>query len=72
LTLDNPKDLDQLQQGDVIRIDHLRDQLAAGTRIMATVNDHQTITLRHELSTRQQAIFSSGGVINWLLRRTGS
>jgi len=72
LTLDNPKDLDQLQQGDVIRIDHLRDQLAAGTRITATVNDHQTITLRHELSTRQQAIFSSGGVINWLLRRSGS
>jgi aconitate hydratase len=72
LTLDNPKDLDLLQQGDVIRIDHLRDQLAAGTCITATINEHQKITLTHELSTRQQAIFSSGGVINWLSRRTGS
>lgn len=72
LTFQNPKDYDRLQQGDTVEIQNLREQLEAGATIAATVNKHETITLKQELSSRQQAILSAGGVINWLLRRSES
>jgi predicted aconitate hydratase len=72
LTFENPGDFDQLAQGDVIEIHNLREQIGAGTRVTATVNGENTITLKQELSPRQQNIFSAGGVINWLLKRNES
>ncbi|MCP1365917.1 hypothetical protein BIS06_11855 [Halomonas sp. BBD48] len=66
LTFEEPTDLDRLQQGDRLHIVGLRQQLAAGQRIIATLNATDTLYLHHELSPRQQAILSQGGVINWL------
>lgn len=70
LTFEDPTDFDRLQQGDELRIDDLRHQLANGTSITATLNGSESLILRQELSSRQQAIWSAGGVINWLLRGT--
>ncbi|MDW5377807.1 aconitate hydratase [Halomonas sp. HP20-15] len=66
LTFEEPADIDRLQQGDRLQIVGLRQQLAAGQRVVATLNDTDTLYLHHELSPRQQAILSRGGVINWL------
>ncbi len=68
LTFENPTDLDRLNEGSRIRIDALREQLAAGNTLTATLDDGERLVLRHELSPRQQAILSDGGVINWLHR----
>jgi aconitate hydratase len=70
LTFEDPADFDRLQQGDHLRIDDLRRQLANGSSITATLNGSESLILRQELSPRQQAIWSAGGVINWLLRGT--
>jgi predicted aconitate hydratase len=72
LTFENPSDFEQLTQGDTIEIHNLREQIGTGTRVTATVNGENTITLKQELSARQQNIFSAGGVINWLLKRNES
>jgi aconitate hydratase len=66
LTLENPADYDRLEEGQLLRIDDLRHQLAAGQRIEARLEDGQPLSLIHELSARQCDILSAGGVINWL------
>ncbi|WP_273206662.1 aconitate hydratase [Marinobacter subterrani] len=69
LTFENPGDLDGLREIDRIVIDQVFEQLAAGAQIRATVNGRRELTLRHDLSERQQQILRHGGVINWLKKR---
>jgi len=49
-----------------VRIEDWRQALAASREVTATLDNGETLTLRHELSARQQAILAAGGVINYL------
>ncbi|MGP1613516.1 MAG: aconitate hydratase [Pollutimonas bauzanensis] len=55
-----------LAQGDVIKIENLYAQLAAGSAIEARTDNAgcATMSLRHTLSPRQIAILKAGGIIN--------
>ncbi|MEQ6917046.1 aconitate hydratase [Halomonas aquatica] len=66
LTFADPADRARLKQGQTLRIEAWRDQLAAGREVVATLEGGETLTLTHELSPRQREILSAGGVINWL------
>ncbi|TDO09763.1 MULTISPECIES: aconitate hydratase [Halomonas] len=66
LTFVDPSDRARLHQGQRLRIDEWRDQLAAGCEVVATLDGGEALTLTHELSPRQREILSAGGVINWL------
>ncbi|MBW6392307.1 aconitate hydratase [Billgrantia antri] len=68
LTFADPTDYDRIEQGQTLVIDDLPRQLAAGGRLQATL-DGASLELVHELSPRQVAILTAGGVINWLRQR---
>ncbi|SDK64515.1 aconitate hydratase [Billgrantia gudaonensis] len=68
LTFADPADYDRIERGRTLVIDDLPGQLAAGGRIRATL-DGKPLELLHQLSPRQVAILSAGGVINWLRER---
>jgi aconitate hydratase len=67
LVFDDPGDYDRIAQGDILRIDGLRDALRSGHTLTAR---NQTkgieITLRHRLSERQVRAVLAGGVIPML------
>lgn len=65
LTFANPKDYEQLQQGDVIEINDVLAALKAGKDLTANANG-KTIKLKHKLSDRQIEILAAGGLINWV------
>ncbi|WP_111412483.1 aconitate hydratase [Billgrantia lactosivorans] len=71
LTFRDPADYGRIARGQTLVIDDVRGQLAAGQRIQATL-DGAPLTLMHELSPRQVAILTAGGVINWLRQRKAS
>ena len=59
-----PADYDEVRQGDTLMLDHLRDNLAAGNKLMATnQRDGSTYELRHRLSPRQVNMVLEGGQI---------
>jgi aconitate hydratase len=63
-------DYDQLEQGDVLRITDLRDQLSSGTQVeVHNVTQDRTFTAMHELSERQLDSVLRGGIINWMKER---
>ncbi|SFU56632.1 aconitate hydratase [Halomonas korlensis] len=68
LTFADPADRARLGQGRRLRIEGWREALAAGRDVTATLDNGETLTLRHELSARQREILSAGGVINYLSR----
>ncbi|KPQ20385.1 aconitate hydratase [Halomonas sp. HL-93] len=66
LTFADPADRARLSRGTRVRIEGWRAALAASREVTATLDNGETLTLRHELSARQQAILAAGGVINYL------
>ncbi|HSP57830.1 MAG TPA: aconitate hydratase [Halomonas sp.] len=72
LTFADPADRARLGQGRRLRIEGWRDQLAASHEVTATLDNGETLTLRHALSARQREILSAGGVINYLSRSSDS
>ncbi len=63
----DPADYDDVRQGDTLLIDHLRDNLAAGTPLVArNERNDSTYELRHRLSPRQVSIVLEGGQIRLL------
>ena len=58
----DPSDYDHIEQGDVLRIDDLPDQLAVGAPVHASVGDRE-IELTHDLSARQIETVLAGGRI---------
>lgn len=67
LVFTNSADWELLNQGDVIRIEHISDQLRAGrqTRLQLP-GKPQGIQARHTLSPRQIEVLLAGGLINWV------
>ncbi len=63
-----------IEAGDTIQIEAVREQLAAGTSIAATVRsasgETREMAFQHSLSPRQIEIMLQGGVINWVKARS--
>ncbi|GHC23203.1 aconitate hydratase [Aidingimonas halophila] len=70
LTFVEPADRQRLQQGQYLTIDDLHTQLASGQTVAVRLDNGEHMSLHHELSERQRAILTAGGVINWLKRET--
>ncbi|MBL4754502.1 MAG: aconitate hydratase, partial [Flavobacteriales bacterium] len=63
----NAADWDKLEQGDVLRIDNLREAIKKGDSVTATlVGKDLGIPLTFNLSERQVEIILKGGVINYM------
>jgi aconitate hydratase len=73
LVFDNVADYNALQQGVMLTIDRVHEQLAAGDTVQASTSHPElpALRLRHGLSARQLHILKAGGVINQL-RPTGN
>ncbi|GAS91530.1 aconitate hydratase [Mycolicibacterium brisbanense] len=64
LEFEDPGDYDQIAQGDVLRIDGVRDALQAGTPLTAHDQTRRIdVALTHRLSKRQVMAVLAGGVI---------
>jgi aconitate hydratase len=64
LQFTDPKDYDDLEQGDVIELSDLPGQLAPGQPVTATVpSGHRELRLAHQLSERQIEMVLAGGRI---------
>jgi aconitate hydratase len=64
------EDYISIEQGDVIRIENLRDQIATGSEVVVqNTTKKQPFTATCNLSDRQRDILLAGGVINWLKSR---
>jgi aconitate hydratase len=64
LQFTDPKDYDDLEQGDVIELSDLPSQLAPGQPVTATVpSGHRELRLTHQLSERQIEMVLAGGRI---------
>ncbi len=69
LTFANPGDYDKLEQGDVIKLDGLRESLGTGDTLVASVEGKDDIRLKHQMSPRQVEVLLAGGLINWVRNR---
>jgi aconitate hydratase len=66
LTFTDPNDYQRVQQGDVIVINRVPHLIKAGNILTANIRGKNlTISLRHDLSSRQIEILLAGGLINW-------
>jgi len=64
------EDYECLSQGDVLRIEGLRDAIAANQPLLATVlSTGRTIRLTYDLSDREREIALAGGRLNYIRRR---
>lgn len=69
LTLNNPDEINNLQEGELIQVEHCHAQVDAGPEIQLSITHGSrktTFVARHSLSQRQRAIFHAGGLIHWL------
>lgn len=63
-------DYDRIGQGDVLRVDHVRDALKAGNEIeVRNTTRDETYRARHRLSPRQRDLVAAGGQIPLLRER---
>ena len=70
LTFEDPTDYTQIEQGDVLRIDDLHQQLADNPEVtVQNLTKGRTFITRHAMSPRQLEIMLAGGMINWLKGR---
>jgi aconitate hydratase len=57
----------EVQQGNVLRIEHLHEQLRdAPVVIVENVTQQKSLRTRHDLSSRQLEVLLAGGLINWV------
>jgi aconitate hydratase len=70
LTFVNEDDYDAIEQGDMVELAGIREQLSAGNELkLANTTTGAGITARHELSPRQVAILLDGGLLNHTRKR---
>lgn len=69
LTFANAEDYEKLEQGDVIALDGLRENLGKGSTLSASIQGKGEIKLKHQLSPRQVKVLLTGGLINWMRER---
>ena len=73
LTFELASDYDNLAQGDVIKLDHLRMQIQQGRQVVVqNATRGCRIAAQHELSARQLEMLLSGGLINAVRQRLHS
>jgi len=59
-------DYDDIDQGDVLKVENVRDQVSEGSEVTVTnVTKGKTFSAKHSLSSRQQEIMLAGGQINY-------
>ena len=64
------EDYDEIDQGDVLRVENLRDQIATGEHVVVeNTTKKRQIATNCSLSDRQRELLLAGGVINWLKTR---
>jgi aconitate hydratase len=67
LVFDDEGAYDQCQQGDLLTLAAVRDQIQHGSRVViANVTREAKIVTQHQLSERQIEVLFSGGLINWV------
>lgn len=67
LTFTNEEDYDQLEQGDVLVLNDLRDAIQKGNQINVKVkNKDKEVKAELALSSRQIEVMLKGGLINWV------
>jgi aconitate hydratase len=72
LTFANPDDYAKLEQGDVIALTNLREDLGKGDTLTASIKGKGQIKLKHQLSPRQVDVLLKGGLINWMRERSAA
>ncbi len=72
LTFTRDSDYDTLDQGDVLTIDHVRDQIAKGATVeVKNATKKGAFRAQHDLSSRDLAAVLAGGLINIDLQKHG-
>lgn len=67
LTFKTKEDYDQLEQGDVLVLNNIRDKIKSSNAFMIEVKGkNKNIEVNHLLSPRQIDIILAGGLINWV------
>ncbi|RSL34895.1 aconitate hydratase [Salibacterium salarium] len=70
LTFADPRDFDQLEQGDTLELKNVRETIQDSKELTAVVKDkNKEIRVLHALSDRQVDIMLTGGLINWVKDR---
>ena len=66
LTFQNPEDYEQIEQGDILSLPHLKEELMSGN-VIHLVNETQnkTIEVICDVSDRQRQILKAGGLLNY-------
>ena len=59
-----PDDCNSIAQGDILRIENLRSQVASGQTEIAVQAGTRTIMTRLEISQRQRRMLLAGGILN--------
>ena len=73
LEFQNPEDFDSIDQGDVIKVENIREQLKAGKEVVVkNVTKGTEFTAVHTLSDRQLQALLDGGIINNFRKRKAS
>lgn len=66
LSFVNPDDYEKLEQGDILKLTDLRNQIQQGNDVSVEVKGkNMTIPAQHGLSPRQVEIMLKGGQLNW-------
>ncbi len=68
LTFVDESDYERVARDDVLLLDHLRDELAAGAAafVVANLTQRTAFTVALGLTPRQREILLAGGLLNWL------
>ncbi len=70
LEFDNEADYDDIDQGDTIKAENIREQLESGHEVtLKNVTKGNEYTLKHTMSERQREIMLAGGEINHFKQR---
>lgn len=74
LEFENPEDYDSIDQGDILKVENIREQLKNGSGIeVQNITKGKKIPVKHTLSGRQLESLLDGGVINnFKKRKVGS
>jgi aconitate hydratase len=70
LTFVNPKDYDNIKQGDVIMLQDIKRALKQNNILSVNIVGKNSIQVRHDLSQRQLEILEDGGLINWVKKQS--
>jgi len=65
----DPSDYDQIESGDMLVIENLREKIRQDRMSIENRNRGRTFEARHHLSACQKDVLLAGGAINWVRNR---